>query len=299
MAGAPHHAAPDRPADAAPADAGEDRIVLQGVTKRFATPTGDLFTAISDVSLRVAPGEFCAVVGPTGCGKSTTLTLVAGLEQPTAGTVHADGRQVHGIVKGTSFMFQADALLPWKSVEANVAMGPMFHGASKKEALGQARDWLRRVGLSGFESHHPHQLSGGMRKRAAMAGALINEPSILLMDEPFGALDVQTKAIMSNELLRLWEQSRPSVLFITHDLEEAIALADKVIVMTAGPGTVKDVYDIDLPRPRGAVQDVRFQPRFLELQHQIWESLKDEVQRAYAKLGNPIAPVAATTGGAA
>ncbi|MCU4186695.1 ABC transporter ATP-binding protein [Acidiferrimicrobium sp. IK] len=299
MAAAASKAAPDRSADAAHADAGGDRIVLEGVTKRFATPTGEMFTAIKDVSLRVAPGEFCAVVGPTGCGKSTTLTLVAGLEHPTAGSVYADGHQVQGVVKGTSFMFQADALLPWKSVEANVAMGPMFRGASKKEALGQARDWLRRVGLSGFESHHPHQLSGGMRKRAAMAAALINEPSILLMDEPFGALDVQTKAIMSNELLRLWEQSRPSVLFITHDLEEAIALADKVIVMTAGPGTVKDVYDIDLPRPRGAVQDVRFQPRFLELQHQIWESLKDEVQRAYAKQGNPIAPAAATTGGAA
>jgi NitT/TauT family transport system ATP-binding protein len=297
MAAAASEAAQQRTADTATAAEG-DRIVLQGVTKRFASPSGEMFTAINDVSLRVAPGEFCAVVGPTGCGKSTTLTLVAGLEHPTAGSVYADGRQVQGVVKGTSFMFQADALLPWKSVEANVAMGPMFRGASKKEALAQAKDWLRRVGLSGFESHHPHQLSGGMRKRAAMAAALINEPSILLMDEPFGALDVQTKAIMSNELLRLWEQSRPSVLFITHDLEEAIALADKVIVMTAGPGTVKDVYDIDLPRPRGAVQDVRFQPRFLELQHQIWESLKDEVQRAYAKLGNPIAPAASTTGSA-
>jgi NitT/TauT family transport system ATP-binding protein len=299
MAAARLKASPKRSGAEAPTDDGGDRIVLEGVTKRFATPAGGMFTAIENVGLRVAPGEFCAVVGPTGCGKSTTLTLVAGLEQPTAGTVRTNGRPVRGIVKGTGFMFQADALLPWKSVEANVAMGPMFHGASKKEALGQSRDWLRRVGLSGFENHHPHQLSGGMRKRAAMAAALINEPSILLMDEPFGALDVQTKAIMSNELLRLWEQSRPSVLFITHDLEEAIALADKVMVMTAGPGTVKDVYDIDLPRPRGAVQDVRFQPRFLELQHLIWESLKDEVQRAYAKLGNPIAPVATTTGGAA
>ena len=299
MTAAASDVAPGR--SGAPPTAGADdaRIALRDVTKRFATPAGDTFTAIRDVSLSVAPGEFCAIVGPTGCGKSTTLTLVAGLEQPTAGTVSVSGQQVRGIVRATSFMFQGDALLPWKSVEANVAMGPMFHGTSKKEALALARDWLRRVGLSGFERHHPHQLSGGMRKRASMAAALINEPSILLMDEPFGALDVQTKAIMSNELLRLWEQSRPSVLFITHDLEEAIALADKVIEMTAGPGTIKDVYDIDLPRPRGAVQDVRFEPRFLQLQQQIWESLKDEVHQAYAKLGNPVSSAEATTGGAA
>ena len=166
---------------------------------------------------------------------------------------------------------------------ANVALGPMFRGVRKKEAQASAQEWLRRVGLSGFEDRHPHQLSGGMRKRVALAAALINEPSILLMDEPFGALDVQTKAIMSNELLALWEQTRPSVLFITHDLEEAIALADRVVVMTAGPGTVKGVYEIDLPRPRGAVQEIRFEPRFLELHQQIWESLRDEVGRAYAR----------------
>jgi NitT/TauT family transport system ATP-binding protein len=173
--------------------------------------------------------------------------------------------------------------MPWKTVIGNVAMGPIFHGAPKKQAHERAREWLRRVGLAGFENHHPHQLSGGMRKRVALASALINEPSILLMDEPFGALDVQTKAIMSNELLALWEQTRPSVLFVTHDLEEAIALADRVVVMTVGPGTVKGVYDIDLPRPRGAVQEIRFEPRFLELHQQIWESLRDEVERAYAR----------------
>jgi NitT/TauT family transport system ATP-binding protein len=190
---------------------------------------------------------------------------------------------VEGIARGTSFVFQADALLPWKTVLANVAMGPLFHGASKKDAHAQARDWLRRVGLAGFEHHHPHQLSGGMRKRVGLAAALINEPSILLMDEPFGALDVQTKAIMSNELLGLWEQTRPSVIFVTHDLEEAIALADRVVVMTVGPGTVKGVYEIDLPRPRGEVQEIRFEPRFLELHQEIWESLRDEVRQAYAR----------------
>jgi NitT/TauT family transport system ATP-binding protein len=258
-------------------------IELSNVTKRFVTPAGSAFTALRDVNLTVEPGQFCAVVGPTGCGKSTTLTLVAGLERPSAGAVRVGGRPVSGITHGTSFMFQSDALLPWKTVIANVAMGPMFRHVPRKTALTDAREWLRVVGLSGFENHHPHQLSGGMRKRVSLAAALINEPSILLMDEPFGALDVQTRAIMSNELLTLWDRSRPSVIFVTHDLEEAIALADRVVVMTAGPGTVKAVYDIDLPRPRGAVQEIRFEPRFLELHHQIWDSLREEVERAYAR----------------
>ncbi len=258
------------------------RIELSGVTKRFVSPTGAAFTAIRDVDLTVERGQFCAVVGPTGCGKSTTLTLVAGLDRPSDGTVMVADHPVDGIASGTSFMFQTDALLPWKTVLANVALGPRFRGMSKGDAQSAARDWIGRVGLTGFENHHPHQLSGGMRKRVSLAAALINEPSILLMDEPFGALDVQTKAIMSNELISLWEETRPSVLFITHDLEEAIALADRVVVMTSGPGTVKATYDIDLPRPRGAVQDIRFDPRFLELHQQIWESLREEVQHAYA-----------------
>jgi NitT/TauT family transport system ATP-binding protein len=266
------------------------RIELCGVTRRFTSPAGKVFTALRDVDFTVEPGQFCAVVGPTGCGKSTTLGMVAGLDRPSAGTVRVGGREVDGITDGVSFMFQQDALLPWKTVLANVAIGPMFRGVSKRVAQAQARDWLRRVGLAGFEDHHPHQLSGGMRKRASMAAALINEPSILLMDEPFGALDVQTKAIMSNELLGLWEELKPSVLFITHDLEEAVALSDRVVVMTSGPGTIKGVYDIDLPRPRGSVQEIRFEPRFLELHHQIWESLKDEVQRAYALTGATPAP---------
>ncbi|MEY9964502.1 NitT/TauT family transport system ATP-binding protein [Streptacidiphilus sp. MAP12-16] len=259
------------------------RIEISGLTKRFLTPSGEVFTALRDVSFTVEPGQFCAVVGPTGCGKSTTLSMVSGLDRPSEGSVKVGGREVDGITDGVSYMFQADALLPWKTVLANVAMGPVFRGVAKRVALESARDWLRRVGLTGFEDRYPHQLSGGMRKRVAMAAALINEPKILLMDEPFGALDVQTKAIMSNELLGLWEQSRPSVLFITHDLDEAVALADRVVVMTSGPGSVKAVYDIDLPRPRGSVQEIRFEPRFLELQHQIWDTLREEVERAYAR----------------
>lgn len=261
-------------------------IELRGVTKRFTTPSGGSYTALRDLDLDVAPGEFCAVVGPTGCGKSTTLTLVSGLERPSLGTVKVHGEPVSGITPGVGFVFQNDAVLPWKSVLDNVAIGPRFRGVAKAEANAAARDWVRRVGLSGFEDRFPHQLSGGMRKRVALAQSLINEPRILLMDEPFSALDVQTRAIMSNELLQLWDETRPAVVFVTHDLEEAIALADKVVVLTAGPGgTVKATYDIDLPRPR-VVQEIRFEPRFVDLYHQIWEALRSEVDIAYAQTTN-------------
>ena len=257
-------------------------IVLSGVTKRFVTPTGAAMTAIRDVNMTIGAGKFCAIVGPTGCGKSTTLTLTAGLDRPSAGSVHVGGREVSGITPGVGFVFQNDALLPWKPVIANVMLGPQLRGVSKNEALERARLWLSTVGLGGFENHYPHQLSGGMRKRVALAATLINEPSLLMMDEPFSALDVQTRAIMTNELMRLWEQTKPSVMFVTHDLEEAIAIADQVVVMTVGPATVKDVFEIDLPRPRGAIQDIRFTPRFLELYKMIWNSLKEEVERSYA-----------------
>ncbi|MDQ1641716.1 MAG: sulfonate transport system ATP-binding protein [Actinomycetota bacterium] len=268
---------------ASPAGLAPSAIDLDGVTKRFTTPNGSVYTALSDLDLQVAPGEFCAIVGPTGCGKSTTLTLVSGLERPSVGTVTVHGEPVSGITPGVGFVFQNDAVLPWKSVLDNVALGPRFRGTSKTQANAAARDWLRRVGLSGFEDRFPHQLSGGMRKRVALAQSLINEPQILLMDEPFSALDVQTRAIMSNELLQLWDLTRPAVVFVTHDLEEAIALADKVVVMTAGPGgTVKATYDIDLPRPR-VVQEIRFEPRFVALYHQIWEALRSEVDIAYAQ----------------
>jgi NitT/TauT family transport system ATP-binding protein len=257
-------------------------IELRGVTKRFRTPDGSAYTALRDIDMVVEPGEFCAVVGPTGCGKSTTLSLISGLEPASEGTVTIDAKPVTGIDPRVGFMFQQDAVFPWKSVLANVSAGPLFRGTAKKEAVERARDWLRRVGLSGFEGHYPHQLSGGMRKRVALAQTLINEPRILLMDEPFSALDVQTRQIMSDELLDLWELTRPSVVFVTHDLEEAIALADKVVVLTVGPGCVKDVFPIDLPRPR-RVQEVRFEPQFVQLYERIWESLRDEVQAAYAR----------------
>ena len=270
-----------RTAAAAPSADEAARIDIVGLTKRFLTPKGETFTAIRDVTLTVEPGQFCAIVGPTGCGKSTTLAQVSGLERPSAGSVSVGGRIVDGITSGVSYMFQADSLFPWKTVLANVMTGPILLGTPKKEATALALDWLRRVGLAGFEDRYPHQLSGGMRKRVAMAAALINNPRILLMDEPFGALDVQTKAIMQTELLTLWEELRPSVLFITHDLDEAVALSDRVVIMTSSPGTVKDVFDIDLPRPRGNVQEIRHEEKFLDIQGRIWESLRDEVTRAY------------------
>ena len=271
-----------------PIDRHSPAIELRHVTKRFRTPKGGVFTALRDFDLTIQPGEFCAVVGPTGCGKSTTLTLVSGLERPSAGTVTVAGQPVSGITPGVGFVFQQDAVFPWKSVLDNVAAGPRFRGQSRTKANAGARDWLRRVGLAGFEDRYPHQLSGGMRKRVALAQSLINEPQVLLMDEPFSALDVQTRSIMSDELLSLWELTRPAVIFVTHDLEEAIALADKVVVLTAGPGTVKSVFQVDLPRPR-RTQEIRFEPEFVAIYEQIWDALRAEVETAYARTTQAVA----------
>ncbi|WP_081838722.1 ABC transporter ATP-binding protein [Thermogemmatispora carboxidivorans] len=257
-------------------------IELRQVTKRFLTPGGQSYTALRDLSLAVAPGEFCALIGPTGCGKSTTLSLIAGLDTPSAGTVLVMGEEVHGTDPRIGYVFQTDAVFPWKNVLSNVAAGPLFRGLPKREALERARAWIARVGLAGFEDRYPHQLSGGMRKRVALAQTFINEPQILLMDEPFSALDVQTRTLMENELLQLWSALSASVVFVTHDLEEAIALADRVCVLTAGPATVKGIYTIDLPRPRN-VAEIRFDPRFVRLYHDIWEDLRDEVMISYER----------------
>ncbi len=257
-------------------------IELRNVTKRFRTPTGQAYTAIRDLTLSVAPGEFCAVVGPTGCGKSTTLGLISGLERPSAGEVQVMGKPVQGIDPRIGYVFQTDAVFPWKNVLSNVATGPLFRGQPKAEAFQRARDWIARVGLTGFEDRYPHQLSGGMRKRVALAQTFINEPQILLMDEPFSALDVQTRTMMEDELLQMWSSISASVVFVTHDLEEAISLADRVCVITAGPGTVKGIYTIDLPRPRH-VAEIRFEPRFVQLYQQIWEDLRNEVMISYER----------------
>ncbi len=257
-------------------------IELRDVTKRFLTPSGQVYTAIRDITLSVAPGEFCAVVGPTGCGKSTTLGLISGLERASEGLVQVMGKPVQGIDPRIGYVFQTDAVLPWRNVLRNVATGPLFRGQPKAEVLGRAREWIARVGLAGFEDRYPHQLSGGMRKRVALAQTFINEPQILLMDEPFSALDVQTRTLMEDELLNLWSSLKASVVFVTHDLEEAISLADRVCVLTAGPGTVKGIYTIDLPRPR-KVEEIRFDPRFIQLYHEIWEDLREEVMISYER----------------
>ncbi|TMF52078.1 MAG: ABC transporter ATP-binding protein [Chloroflexi bacterium] len=257
-------------------------IELRGVTKRFLTPSGGVYTALRDLNLTVQPGEFCAVVGPTGCGKSTTLALISGLEPASEGEVLVLGKPVHGIAEGIGYVFQTDAVFPWKTVLDNVAAGPRYHGRTTGQARSMAREWISRVGLSGFEDRYPYQLSGGMRKRVALAQSLINEPQILLMDEPFSALDVQTRALMENELLSLWANTRASVVFVTHDLEEAIALADRVFVISAGPGTVKANYPVPLSRPRN-VTEIRMQPQFSQIYGEIWNDLRDEVLVSYER----------------
>jgi NitT/TauT family transport system ATP-binding protein len=261
---------------------GPATIELVGVSKRFRTPSGDIYTALTDFTLSVGRGEFVSIVGPTGCGKSTTLSMISGLAPASAGEVRVMGKPVEGIGKELGYVFQGDVLFPWKSVLGNVSAGLRFRGVPKREANERSREWLAKVGLSGFEDHYPHQLSGGMRKRTALAQSLITSPEIILMDEPFSALDVQTRALMEDELLDLWESTSASVVFVTHDLEEAIALSDRVCVMTAGPGTVKGIYEIDLPRPRH-VAEIRFEPRFVELYRDIWENLRDEVLLSYER----------------
>jgi len=257
-------------------------IELRGVTKRFLTPSGGVYTALRDLNLTVQPGEFCAVVGPTGCGKSTTLALISGLEPASEGDVEVLGKPVHGIAEEIGYVFQTDAVFPWKTVLDNIAAGPRYHGQTTGQARSMAREWIGRVGLTGFEDRYPYQLSGGMRKRVALAQSLINEPKILLMDEPFSALDVQTRALMENELLSLWASTRASVVFVTHDLEEAIAMADRVFVISAGPGTVKANYPVPLSRPRN-VTEIRMQPQFSEIYSEIWNDLKDEVLVSYER----------------
>ena len=251
-------------------------IEFLDVNRRFISPDGKSFMTLSSFNITIGRSEFVALVGPTGCGKSTTLNLVTGLGRPSAGQVRVMGQPVTGIDPRIGFVFQADALFPWRNVVSNVMAGPLFRGKPKPEAREAARDWIARVGLSKFENHFPHQLSGGMRKRVALAQTFINEPEILLMDEPFSALDVQTRVVMHEELLRLWESSRASVVFVTHDLEEAIGLADKVYVLTARPATVKAVHTIDIPRPRN-VSELRYTPAFIELSRRIWNDLKQEV----------------------
>ncbi|TAM34168.1 MAG: ABC transporter ATP-binding protein [Burkholderiaceae bacterium] len=260
-----------------PAAAGNTpAIEFRDVSLRFISTDGDATVALRNFSMSVARGEFVAIVGPTGCGKSTTLNMITGLLRPTVGEVDVMGQPVQGIDPRIGFVFQADAVFPWRTVADNVAAGPLFRGMPKKQAYALAADWIARVGLDTFGGHYPHQLSGGMRKRVALAQTFINTPEIMLMDEPFSALDMQTRTLMQDELLQLWSGTGGSVVFVTHDLEEAIALSDRVFVLSARPATLKRVYEIDLPRPR-VMSEVRYDPNFIELSKRIWADLREEV----------------------
>ena len=241
------------------------------------------YTAVLDTTLRVRAGEFVSVVGPTGCGKSTLLNMGAGLLAPSSGAVRVFGQPLQGINTRAGYMFQSDALMPWRSALDNVMLGLRYRGEPQAQAREQAQGWLQRVGLGAFGDRYPHQLSGGMRKRAALAQVLALDPDIILMDEPFSALDILTRQLMEDEVLELWAAKKKAVLFITHDLDEAIAMSDRVVVLSAGPAThpLGD-FVIDLPRPRH-VAEVRTQARYIELHTQIWRVLRDEVLKGYAQ----------------
>jgi NitT/TauT family transport system ATP-binding protein len=266
-------------------------LELDNITATFHAPQqAQRYTAVAGTTLRIAAGEFVAIVGPTGCGKSTLLNIGAGLLEPSSGEVRVFGEPLKGINRRAGYMFQTEALMPWRSAIDNVMVGLQYQGMPDAAAKPLAQAWLERVGLGGFGDRYPHQLSGGMRKRTALAQVLAPDPDIILMDEPFSALDVQTRQLMENEVLDIWAaasegraQLRKAVLFITHDLDEAIAMSDRVVVLSAGPATrPMGEFVIDLPRPRD-VAEVRLQPRFVELHKQLWDVLRDEVLKGYAQ----------------
>ena len=263
----------------------EAALLLDNITCTFASNegAGKSYTAVKEATISIAPGEFVSVVGPTGCGKSTLLNVGAGLLAPSSGQVKVFGETLKGVNHRAGYMFQGEALMPWRNALSNVTAGLEFAGVPADQARQQGLEWLKRVGLGGFESRYPHQMSGGMRKRAMLAQTLIRDPDIILMDEPFSALDIQTRQLMENEVLDLWMAKRKAVLFITHDLDEAIAMSDRVVVLSAGPATHPiGEFVIDIPRPRD-VAEVRGNPRFIELHQAIWGVLREEVLKGYAQ----------------
>ncbi|HEX3646372.1 MAG TPA: ABC transporter ATP-binding protein [Vicinamibacterales bacterium] len=260
-------------------------VELEHVSRDFTTPDGRGYRALDDISLSISAGCFTAIVGPSGCGKSTLLNLAAGLLAPSSGSVRVGGEALAGLNRRATYMFQQDALLPWKTVRENVALGLTLGGMPQADACARADGWLMRVGLSAFGAHYPSQLSGGMRKRVVMAQNWIIDRSIVLMDEPFSALDVHTRQRMETELLELWEGgpdtvSRKTVVFVTHDLEEAITLADEVIVLSAGPAArIVARHTVTLPRPRD-LMELRTTPAFVDLYRAIWAVLREQVLRS-------------------
>jgi NitT/TauT family transport system ATP-binding protein len=276
----------DRPTEPIKATAQSGTAVrFDGVAIDFPLAKGGSYPAVARTSLAVGAHEFVAIVGPTGCGKSTLLNVAAGLLEPSSGEVSILGARLDGLNRHAGYLFQQDAVMPWKSARDNVAIGLEVAGVARTETLERAQGWLKRVGLAAFGDRYPHQLSGGQRKRVGLAQVLIRDPKILLMDEPFGPLDAQTRQIMGNLLLELWAGDRKAVLFVTHDLEEAIALADRVVIMSAGPAArIIGDHAIDLGRPRDAAE-VRLVPRFHELHKAIWGELRAEVMKAYSEEG--------------
>jgi len=260
-------------------------VALDNVTIAFRLTDGSTFTAVDRASLAVADGEFVAIVGPTGCGKSTLLNVAAGLIAPAAGRIAIFGAPLASLNRAAGYLFQAEALFPWKTALENVAIGLETAGVARRDARARAADWLRRVGLGEFAARYPHMLSGGQRKRVGLAQVLIREPKILLMDEPFGPLDAQTRQIMGNLLLDLWSTDRKAVLFVTHDLEEAIALADRVLIMSAGPAArIIGAWPVSIERPRD-IAEIKHDQVFRDLHRDIWHQLKSEVLKGYAQTG--------------
>jgi NitT/TauT family transport system ATP-binding protein len=265
---------PDVP-QPAPSGARPPKVEMRDLELRYAGARGG-HVAVTDVELILDDGEFLAIVGPSGCGKSTLLKLVAGLLAPSRGVVALDGRPVDGVVpEGVGLVFQNDALLPWRTVSENVRLPLSLAGRPGDEQAARTRTLLAQVGLTRFADYYPRQLSGGMRKRVALARTLAYDPDVFLMDEPFGPLDAQTRIRLGGEFLALWEGVGKSVMFVTHDVEEAIAMADRVVVMTSAPGRIKASFPVDLPRPRD-FYEIRFDERFKELHREIWASLASE-----------------------
>jgi NitT/TauT family transport system ATP-binding protein len=271
------------PAEQGPAAKAPTAVALADATVAFRLAEGRVYTAVEKARLAVAPGEFVAIVGPTGCGKSTLLNVAAGLLAPASGSVRIFDAPLTGLNRQAGYLFQADSLFPWKTAIDNVAIALEIDGTPRSDALARAQAFLTSVGLGAFAHRYPHMLSGGQRKRVGLAQVLIRDPKILLMDEPFGPLDAQTRQIMGNLLLELWNADRKAVLFVTHDLEEAIALADRVVIMSAGPSArIIGDWHVPLPRPRD-IMEVRLSRDFHALHQEIWGVLKDEVMKGYAQ----------------
>ncbi|RCW44171.1 ABC transporter ATP-binding protein [Paenibacillus prosopidis] len=236
-------------------------------------------SALQDINLEVKQGEFMVIVGPSGCGKSTLLDLLAGLSKPNRGQIRLDGNEIAGPNLDRGIVFQQYALFPWKTALANVEFGLEAKGVGRKERRASALEYIQLVGLAGFENRYPHELSGGMKQRVAIARSLAYDPEVLLMDEPFAALDAQTRETLQSELLRIWEATKKTIIFITHGIEEAVYLGQRVAVMTSRPGRIKQVIEVPF-ESRTSEDDLRSNPEFVKIRHQIWDLLKDEVQRA-------------------